>query len=149
MRHLHGVLRGGAIGGRVVKAWPRPSRQALLSVGVVGMVVSMVMVPVVMVTVVMVVGGAVAAGQGVKSLGLVGRHVEGGLLDRVSLHCHLLGPVATGPARRGRERLPRLWAEILAVHGLYRRTEVTSAVPVLMSGVGARPPTGTGARRAS
>ena len=108
VHHLHGVLCGGAVGGRVVKAWPRPSWQALLSMGV---VVSVVMVAMVMVAMVMGVGGAVSTGQGVEGLGLLGRHVEGGLLDGVGLHRHLLGPVTAVPARGGEERLPGLLPE--------------------------------------
>lgn len=45
---------------------------------------------------------------GVQSLGLVGRHVEGGLLDGVRLSRRLLKPVSTDPAQRGHERLSRL-----------------------------------------
>ena len=58
----------------------------------------------VVVVMVMVVVGAV----GVQGFGLVGRHMEGGLLDRVSLSCGLLKPVSTNPAQGGCERLPRL-----------------------------------------
>lgn len=102
VHHLHGVLRGGAVGGGAVEAGPGPCWQALLSMRV---MVSMVMVSVVMVVVG---GGDVAGGQRVDGFGRLGRHVEGGLLDGMGLHRHSLHPFATSPAHGGRERLPRL-----------------------------------------
>lgn len=59
---------------------------------------------VVMVVVMMVVVG----GMRVQSLGLVGRHVEGGLLDGVGLSRRLLKPVSSDPTQRRSEGLSRL-----------------------------------------
>lgn len=59
---------------------------------------------VVMVVVMMV----VVRGVRVQSLGLVGRHVEGGLLDRVGLSRRLLKPVSSDPTQRRSEGLSRL-----------------------------------------
>lgn len=100
VHHLHRVLCGGTVDRGVVEAGPGPRRQALLSMGVVGVMVSVVMV--------LVGRGAVAGGQGVDGLGRLGRHVKGGFLDGVGLHCHCLRPFATSPANWGRERLLRL-----------------------------------------
>lgn len=58
----------------------------------------------VVVVVVMVVVGGVR----VQSLGLVGRHVEGGLLDGVGLSRRLLKPVSSDPTQRRSEGLSRL-----------------------------------------
>lgn len=59
---------------------------------------------VVMVVVMMV----VVRGVRVQSLGLVGRHVEGGLLDGVGLSRRLLKPVSSDPTQRRSEGLSRL-----------------------------------------
>lgn len=95
-------MRGCVVGGGVVVVGPGSRGTLRLSVGVVG--VSVVGVSVVVVSVVMVVGGS--AGPWVESLGLLGRHVDGGLLNRMGLHCHqLIGPFAAGPADRLRQNM--------------------------------------------
>lgn len=45
---------------------------------------------------------------GVQSLGLVGWHVEGGLLDGMRLSCGLRKPVSSDPPQGRHERLSRL-----------------------------------------
>lgn len=99
---------------------------------------------VVMVVVMMVVVGGVR----VQSLGLVGRHVEGGLLDGVGLSRRLLKPVSSDPTQRRSEGLSRLRAEVVAVHA-HRSTEVSTAVPVLMGRVRAGAAAGARSRRTS
>lgn len=59
---------------------------------------------------------------GVESLGLVGGHVEGGLLDGVCLSGRLLESVSSHPTQRRREALSRLRKSTDTDHSIMQPT---------------------------
>lgn len=125
MHHLHGILGGGAVGGRVVESWPW-SRCNDLSVVVVMMVVVMVM--------------------GVQCLGMLGRHMKSGFLDWMSLYSDRFWSYDSRPYNWWMIRLSRLRAQVVTVYGWHSCAEMPAAVPMVVSWIGSCSATGACSR---
>lgn len=157
VHHLHGILGGGAVSGRVVESRPW-SRCYDLSVVV---VVVMVM--------------------GVQCLGMLGRHMKSGFLDWMSLYSDRFWSYDSRPYYWWMIRLSRLHkvnqkkkkinlegqtsnsfhyltreakrahlrAKVVTVYGWHDCAEMPAAVPMVVSWIGSCSATGACSRRSS